>query len=348
MDLVFIFGLISMLADTVYEGGRSLIPTLLYPHYGLEGLGLLSGVAEGSGYLLRALSGVLADRLGAHWSFMFFGYLMVLSYPLSALFPSLTIFIIAVFLERIGKAIRSPSKAALLSAVSRDPGRDFGIVELMDQVGAIVGPFAAFLLLSLGFTAREALLLYVIPAVALIPLLLMLRGIKPKEKRRALLWTPSRVALFSFLIGLGFAQPILVAGGAEAKGISAPLAYTVAMLVDALVAVPLGKLYSSKKRIALLLPPVLAPASLSLYFPQLIPYAGVAIAYEEVVLKAMISEAGGTGTLYGLAFASLGLGSLIGGVLMPLLSPIALFLFSTLTSLGAVIFSAPKEVVDGR
>ncbi|UXD22023.1 hypothetical protein IPA_00960 [Ignicoccus pacificus DSM 13166] len=337
-----------MLADTVYEGGRSLAPVLIYPHYGLEGIGVLSGVAEGSGYLLRALSGVLADRLGAHWTFMFIGYMLTLSYPLSALYPTLGVFIAAVLIERIGKAIRSPSKEALLASVAKDPGRDFGIVELMDQVGAIIGPFLAFLLLSYGLGAREVLLLYTIPALALVPLLLMLRKLRAKPRKKLVNWSPSKLALFSFLIGLGFAQPILVAGGGEAKGISAPLLYTSVMLTDALVALPLGMLYSRSRSLAFILPVLLAPASLSIYYPVLAPYAGIAIAYEEVVLKAMIADMGGGGTKYGLAFASLGIGSLIGGMLMPALSPLQLLLYSLSTSALAVIVSMTPTPFRGE
>jgi len=342
LNYVVIFGLISLLADTVYEGGRSLIPVFLYPKYGLEGLGIVSGVAEGSGYALRALSGILADRLGAHWIFMVIGYSMILSYPLSALFPTLTAFTVAIILERIGKAIRSPSKEALLASAVRDPGRDFGLVELMDQVGAIMGPLVAFLMIYMGLSAREALLAYLVPGLALFPLLWTLRKLKAASKRKALLWTPSKMALFSFLIGMSFVQPILVAGGAEARGLSSPLIYSVVMMSDALFALPLGLLYSRNKKLSLLLPPLLAPATLSLYFPLLAPYAGLAIAYEEVVLKAMIAEAGGRGTLYGLAYASLGLGSLIGGLVIPSLPPHMLPLYSVLLSSLAVLFSSPR------
>jgi hypothetical protein len=332
--------MISLLADMVYEGGRSLAPALLVSKYGLEGIGILSGLAEGSGYLLRALSGILADKLGAHWHFMFVGYLLTFSYPLSALYPSLTVFIFAVILERVGKAIRSPSKEALLASVAKDPGRDFAVVELMDQVGAILGPALAFCLISQGFEPRSALILYVVPALVLIPLLLLIGKLKPEPREVKLFWTPSKLAVFSFLIGLSFAQPMMTAGGGEAKGLSSPFVYTLIMISDALLAIPLGNLYSKNRRIALMLPPLLAPASLSLYYPELAPYAGMAIAYEEVVLKAMIAEMGGSGTRYGLAFASLGLGSLLGGIIMPLLSPLELLLYSFSTSTLAVIVSS--------
>ncbi len=331
MNPVYLFGLISFLADTVYEGGRSLIPVVL-KGYSLEALGILSGVAEGSGYLLRAISGILADKLSAQWLFMAIGYSLVLSYPLSALLPTLSVFIIAIIVERIGKAIRNPARDALLASVAEDPGKAFAIVEIMDQMGAVLGPSLAFALLLLGFEARHALLLYVIPGLLLFIPLFMLRGIKPKPKRKEVVWKGSSIVAFSFFIGLTFAQPILVAASGKEM---APLIYAIAMLSDALFAYPMGRLKGKEAILAAIL---LAPASLSMRHPLLAPYAGAAIAYTEVTLRALIAEAGGQGKLYGLAFAALGFGSLIGGIIMPMLSDMELLIYSlTVSSMGALI-----------
>ena len=331
MNPVYLFGIISFLADTVYEGGRSLIPVVL-KGYPLEAFGILSGVAEGSGYLLRALSGILADKLSAHWLFMAIGYSLVLSYPLSALFPTLSAFIVAVVVERLGKAIRNPARDALLASIADDPGKAFAIVEIMDQAGAVLGPSLAFALLLLGLEAREALLLYAIPGALIFIPLLMLRKVKPKPRKREVTWKPSAIVIFSFFTGLTFAQPILVA--ASGKGM-APLVYTIAMLSDAVFAYPMGMLRGKR---AIMSAVLLAPASLSIRHPFLAPYAGAAIAYTEVTLRALIAEAGGKGKLYGLAFASLGFGSLIGGIIMPMLDDVKLLLYSiSLSGLGAML-----------
>ncbi len=342
MDVVYIFGLISMLADFVYEGGRSLIPVVL-SNYTLTEMGILSGVSEGLGYLLRALSGYVADKLSIHWSMMFLGYLAVSAYPLAAIYPVFGTFLAAVIIERIGKAIRSPARDALLASATNNPGRAFGIVETFDQIGAIAGPLTAFALLSLGFEAKQGLLLYIIPSLALIPLLLTLRMLKAKRRRKELVWKPSNVVLFSFFVGASFIQPILSIANAGEK---APLFYAIIMLTDAILAIPLGILYERRRKLAITLAIPLAPASLTLYFPYLAPYAGFAIAYTEVVLRAIIAEAGGSGTLYGLAYASLGIGSLIGGVIMPSLTPQTLLLYSTfMASLGvmSLIFREVKQ-----
>ncbi len=333
MDVVYIFGLISMLADFVYEGGRSLIPVVL-SNYTLAEIGLLSGLSEGLGYILRALSGYVADKLSLHWSMMFLGYLAVSAYPAAALYPVFGTFLAAVVIERVGKAIRSPARDALLAAATDNPGRAFGIVETFDQVGAILGPLTAFALLSAGLEARQSLLFYFVPALALIPLILTLRKLKARTKKKELVWKPSSVVLFSFFIGASFIQPILSIAKA---GEGAPLFYAIVMLTDALFAIPLGVLYERRKRLTIGLAIPLAPASLTLYTPYLAPYAGLAIAYMEVVLKAIIAEAGGSGTLYGMAYASLGFGSILGGIIMPTLGPQLLTLYSLGMSTIAVL-----------
>lgn len=331
MNPIYLFGLLSFLADTIYEGGRSLIPVVL-KGYSLEAFGILSGIAEGSGYLLRAISGILADKLSAHWLFMAIGYSLVLSYPLSALLPTLSVFIIAIIVERIGKAIRNPARDALLASVAEDPGKAFAIVEMMDQLGAVLGPSLAFALLLLGFEAKRALLLYLIPGFLLFIPLFMLRKIKPRPRKKEVVWKGSSIVIFSFFIGLTFAQPILVAASGKSL---APLVYAVAMLSDALFAYPLGLLKGKK---AILSAVLLAPASLSIRHPFLAPYAGAAIAYTEVTLRALIAEAGGKGKLYGLAFAALGFGSLIGGVVMPMLNDLELLIYSlAVASTGVII-----------
>jgi len=45
-------------------------------------------------------------------------------------------------LERVGKALRSPSRDTVVSIVSKNvgSGKAFGIHEAVDQTGAIIGP----------------------------------------------------------------------------------------------------------------------------------------------------------------------------------------------------------------
>src|SRR5664279_4766641 len=69
------FGVVSALADVVYEGARSIIG----PYLGSLGasaavVGLITGAGEASALVLRLFTGRLADRLGKPWPQTILGY----------------------------------------------------------------------------------------------------------------------------------------------------------------------------------------------------------------------------------------------------------------------------------
>lgn len=145
------FGLVSLFADMVYEGARSLYGPVLFSLGASAALvGLIAGAGEAAALVLRLLAGPLADRRGAHWSFTIGGYATTaVCVPLLALAPrlgaaGLAFAVAMILLERTGKALRSPSKSALLAHAARrmGRGRGFGLHKALDQVGAFAGPLA--------------------------------------------------------------------------------------------------------------------------------------------------------------------------------------------------------------
>src|SRR3546814_18456828 len=78
------------------------------------------------------VSGPVADRSGRYWSLTFWGYaLTAICVPLLAITPFLGVAGLAtastlILLERTGKAVRSPSKSALLAGVAKAVGRGRG------------------------------------------------------------------------------------------------------------------------------------------------------------------------------------------------------------------------------
>ena len=140
---ILLLGIVSLLGDVVYEGSRGLVPGYL-KFLGASAfiVGLVGGVGEFLGYAVRLVSGVLADTTRAYWLFIFLGYGLIASIPLLGLAGAWEIAIILVLLERLGKALRSPSRDTVLSIVSKDVGmgKAFGIHELLDQIGAVAGP----------------------------------------------------------------------------------------------------------------------------------------------------------------------------------------------------------------
>ena len=141
---VLTFGTVSLLADFVYEGARSVTGPLL-AELGATALvvGIVTGIGEAAALLLRLVSGPLADRTKRFWAWTLAGYaLTVISVPTLGFSGVLWVACTLVILERIGKAVRSPAKDALLSfaTASTGRGRGFAAHEAMDQIGAIIGP----------------------------------------------------------------------------------------------------------------------------------------------------------------------------------------------------------------
>lgn len=174
---ILLLGMVSLMGDVVYEGSRGLItPYLAFLGASAFLIAFIGRFGEFLGYALRLVSGKLADTTKAYWAFMFLGYGLIASIPLLGVTRILEIAVILVLFERIGKAIRAPSRDAVLSIVSRGlgAGKAFGIHEPLDQVGAILGPLIVgglmfytgnnynltFSYLSLPFIALLAILAY--------------------------------------------------------------------------------------------------------------------------------------------------------------------------------------------
>jgi len=136
-------GIVSMLGDIVYESGRGIAPDYLrFLGASAFTVGVASGTGEFIGYAVRLLSGSLAVRTRAYWLFMFLGYGLILAIPLIGFTTSIELVITFTLLERLGKALRSPSRDTLVSIVSKGigSGKAFGLHELIDQIGAVIGP----------------------------------------------------------------------------------------------------------------------------------------------------------------------------------------------------------------
>ncbi len=146
---VLAFGLVSLAADMVYEGMRAVAG----PFLGSLGasaftVGLVTGAGEAVALVLRLVTGPWADRSGRHWSLTVVGYAMTaVCVPLLAVAPHIGaagvgVAATLILLERVGKAVRSPSKSALLArmAMQTGQGRGFAVHKALDQVGAFGGP----------------------------------------------------------------------------------------------------------------------------------------------------------------------------------------------------------------
>ena len=160
LRFVVAFGLVSLFADFVYEGARSVTgPYLATLGASAAIVGLVTGAGEAVAYVLRLATGRLSDRTGRHWAISITGYVItVVSVPLLAVTHALWQASGLMISERFGTAVRKPARDTMLAqAASRiGLGKAFALHEALDQSGALLGPLlvAAMIAISgyrLGF-----------------------------------------------------------------------------------------------------------------------------------------------------------------------------------------------------
>lgn len=167
-------GLVSFLTDLSSEMIFSVFAIFFTTVAGASSalLGLIEGLADFSASSLNYLAGWLSDRSGRRKWFATAGYafstIAKLILLISTSVAGLSIFRV---IERLGKGFRGPPRDAWLSsiAVSESRGYAFGVHKALDKAGAVLGPLAAYGLLSwLGesrSTYATLFLLAFIPAV---------------------------------------------------------------------------------------------------------------------------------------------------------------------------------------
>ena len=178
------FGIVSLSADMVYEGARSITgPYLAALGASALVVGVVTGAGEAAALVLRLVSGPLADRSGAYWPLTIVGYAMTaVCVPLMAVAPflggaGLAFGATMVLLERTGKAVRSPSKSALLAHAARSVGRGkgFAVHKALDQVGAFAGPLLVAGVIALTTHTWAGLATLAVPGAVAMVLLFVIR-----------------------------------------------------------------------------------------------------------------------------------------------------------------------------
>lgn len=190
-------GAASLLSDAGHEIPTSLLPGFLTSTLGAPAaaLGLIEGIADGTAGLARLAGGALADDPVRRRSSAIAGY--ATTPVLSALIAGATA-VWQVGVLRIGawaaRGLRVPARNALLAdLVPRAAyGRAYGFERAMDNVGAILGPLIAVLLVT-AVGVRGAIALSIIPGLlALAAITYAIRRIgSPQQRER----TPIRLQI---------------------------------------------------------------------------------------------------------------------------------------------------------
>ena len=186
MRNVTALGLVSFFTDFSTEMILGVLPFFIVSTLGASRLllGAIEGSAELTSYAFRMVSGSLSDKVGKRKVFVLAGYAAsTASKPFFAGASSwLDAFLVRTG-DRIGKGIRTAPRDALIadSVPELKVGRAFGLHRTIDQLGAIVGPVAAFALLQV-VDIRGVFLASLIPgAMALIVLIFFVKEVAIKR-----------------------------------------------------------------------------------------------------------------------------------------------------------------------
>jgi len=317
VSLIFFLGIVSLFADITYEGARSIIGQYLFV-LGSSSLfvGFIAGFGEFIGYFLRILFGYLADKTKNYWSFMIIGYsLNAFSVPLLAFTNNYLIAGILVLLERLGKAIRTPSRDTIISFIGAKYGSgiSFGIHEFLDQIGALSGPLLVFLILSLSKNNYKlSFLILIIPAILCLIFLFWTKmkfsnisEIEIRGKRYESFKSSKKFWIYTIAIGFvsfGFIDFALISYHYKKINLFEPniiaILYSIAMITDAISSIILGKLFDKFGIKVILFSILLTSFSSPLLFlfnEKMIIFLaiilwGIGIGSQESIMRAYISN----------------------------------------------------------
>ncbi len=370
---VIVLGLVSFLNDAASEMITPLLPLFLTATLGAGPaiVGLIEGVAEATASLLKLASGRLADRGWNHKALVLGGYSVSnLARPLIGAALGWSWVLALRFLDRVGKGLRTSPRDALIAASTpaERRGRSFGFHRALDNAGAMVGPLAAFVLLSSGLPLSHVFLWSLVPGLMVLALLIWgLDGTPVPQAhpdRSPLRWSMLDHRLRGLIMATGglalaSAPEAFLVLWANDRGLVVawvPLIWAGASLVKAVVAGPAGALSDRFGRMPLLLGGwslrILLLTALAftaqgegqaLTWLLFLSYAG-ALAMTEGAERAMIgdfSRASRRGTAFGLYHMTTGLAALPGALLFGALwqgvgAPAAFLVAAAIAALSVV------------
>lgn len=391
MVFLILFGIVSLFSDMTHEGASSIRGAYLALLGASAGaIGFISGLGELIGYSMRYLFGRITDRTRSYWPMVILGYVLdIIAVPALALVGEHGWIAACLLLvvQRMGKAIKKPAKDTIMSfaASQEGAGRSFGLQELLDQIGAFLGPVLLWLVM-LGRTDASPIRTYslcfavlAIPGGITLLLLLYTRSRfpnpeqfepEPKEyipfrMKKSFILYIAGISLFAFgfidysLIVMHISRTAALSG---AVGLiteeTLPLLYAGAMLIDAVSALFFGFLYDRIGVRSLIFSTLLSSGFAVFIFsmhsvPALlvgIALWGIGMGAQESILKAAVSSMvpkSSRATGYGIFECSFGFFWFLGSWLMG-----ALYDFSipamVAVSVAAQLLSIPLYLVSSR
>jgi MFS family permease len=383
---IIFLGVVSLFGDITYEGARGITgPYLALLGASAAVVGLVSGVGEFLGYALRLVSGYMADKHKAYWTMTIIGYALIFAIPLLGFANCWQVAAVLIILERVGKAIRSPARDTILSHATKHVGRGwgFGLHEAMDQIGAIIGALIFSSVLFFKDTYRTGFTILWIPAVLTLVFVIIAKMKYPSTEefeapqKSEVQSVTSRGRLprafwfytfFIFLAVGGFANFQLISYHFKAQSIISdyqiPLFYAIAMAVDAVVALIIGKTYDKIGLKSLLAIPLLTLPIPFFAFSHSYKFAvisvmlwGAVMGIHETIMRAAIADLVSIeqrGLAYGIFNTVYGASWFFGGVIIGLLyglSPVFIMIFVALieaTSIGMFMLAKDRVFLTSK
>ena len=363
-----LFGLNSLFADILYEGARAVIPPYLQEFgFSIVAVGVIVGLAEFVGYTFRLVSGFLLDRWRRYWTFLLLGYLGTVTVPLMGMVSTQVGLVVLIFLERIAKGIRSPAKSTIVSVLvpADQRGKAFGLIEILDELGAMLGPLVLFLVFISGrdisFGLRMMLIFYmsVFALQLLLPYLLygeFKEGIQVKEpegtKEKGTLGSSYWRFVIGVSLGFMFTFPIainLVLSSDFLPLWNIPLLFLSVHLSDLISAGLFGRLYRKSNLWVLYLLFLFSPITLVLLvsrseisvFVSAVSL-GLVLGIHESAVRARIAdltpvEMRGRG--FGIFYFCMGIASLMSNLIFSIVESASFVIIFGLGSIMAQVFA---------
>lgn len=369
IKFVILFGLVSLFADMTYEGARSITGQYL-SILGATGtvVGIVAGLGELIGYGFRFISGYISDKTGKYWLITIIGFTInLLAVPLLAFADNWPLAAFLIVMERFGKAIRNPSRDAMLSYATKATGRGwgFGLHEAMDRSGAILGPLiiSTVLYFKGGYQMSFGLLL--IPAICALSVLAAARflypnpqdleienpDLRPKGLTRVYWFYMAGISC----VAAGYVDFSLIAFHFKEIAIASdswlPIFFAIAMAASGISALVCGRIYDKVGLSILIAVTILSSFFVPLVFLTGLPMAiigvilwGIGVGAQESIMRAVVAnlvQMNKRGTAYGILNLWFGVSWFLGSALIGFLydvSLIALVAFSLLIQLLSIPF----------
>ena len=379
IKFVVLLGIVSLFADMTYEGARSISGQYL-AILGASGfvVGIVAGLGELIGYGFRLVSGYISDKSGKYWLITFIGYAInLLAVPLLALAGNWPIAASLMILERFGKAIRNPSRDAMLSYATHETGRGwgFGLHEAMDQIGAIIGPIIVSCVLYYQGTYQMSFGILLIPAICALSVLACARMLYPCPQDLEVENPSLKTEGFSkkywlyiaalCCVAAGYVDFPLIAFHFKKESVMSdawmPIIFSISMGAAGIAALIFGRLYDTKGFSVLIFVTGLASFFAPLVFMDDFYFVllgmilwGIGLGTQESIMRAVVAnlvQMNKRGTAYGILNIWFGVFWFLGSALMGFLYDVSLFsliIFSMGIQLAAIpILFAVKSSKTG-